>query len=251
MGDAVATTTSADAAIVMEDIAIAYSLRSGATKAGGRVRGRELFALDGITATIRIGEAVAVLGANGSGKSSLLRLLAGLLPPRRGLVRVRSFPVLLGVGALMNPRLTGRQNIALAGLAMGFVPREIKRAADELAEFAGVTEYLDMPLAAYSTGMAARLQFAIATAARPEILLIDEALAVGDLEFSARAGDRIRELLRAASTVVLVTHSLSAATDMCDRGLWLHEGKLHQDGPVEEVVMSYRAKYAPSWQAKS
>jgi teichoic acid transport system ATP-binding protein len=247
----VASGTPADAAIVMEDTAIAYPMRGGSSKAGGRVRGRELFAVDGITATIRVGEAVAVIGANGSGKSSLLRLLAGLLPPRRGLVRVRSYPVLLGVGALMNPRLTGRQNIALAGLAMGFSPREIKRSAAELADFAGVSDYLDMPLVAYSTGMAARLQFAIATAARPEILLIDEALAVGDLEFSVRAGDRIRELLAAASTVVLVTHSLSAASDMCDRGLWLHEGKLLQDGPVEEVVAAYRAKFAPSWKGTS
>jgi teichoic acid transport system ATP-binding protein len=250
VGDAVAN-SSADAAIVMEDVAVAYPLRSGSQKAGGRVRGRELFAVDGITTTIRVGEAVAVLGANGSGKSTLLRLLAGLLAPGRGSVRVRSYPVLLGVGALMNPRLTGRQNVALAGLAMGFSPREIRRAAHEIAGFAGVTEYLDMPLSAYSTGMAARLQFAIATATRPEILLIDEALSVGDLEFSARAGDRIGELLATASTVVLVTHSLSAATEMCGRALWLHDGKLQQDGPVEEVVKLYRAKYAPTWQPKS
>lgn len=237
-------------AIVMEDVSIAYPLRSGGSATMTRARGREFFAVDGISATIGVGEAVAILGANGSGKSSLLRLLAGLLSPRSGRVRVRSFPVLLGVGAVMNPRLTGRQNVMLAGLAMGFTPREVKRTANEIAEFAGVAPYLDMPLSAYSTGMAARLQFAIATAARPEILLIDEALSVGDLEFSERAGERIRELLSTASTVVLVTHSLSAATEMCGRAIWLHEGQIHGDGPVEEVVMSYRAKFASSWQAK-
>jgi teichoic acid transport system ATP-binding protein len=149
--------------------------------------------------------------------------------------------VLLGVGAALNPELSGRRNVYLGGTALGLRRREVDELLDSIVGFAGLREFIDMPIRAYSSGMQARLQFAIATSVRPDILLIDEALAVGDEGFQHRSRERVEELVASAGTVFLVSHSLQSVVEMCQRAVWLDAGQVRMDGPVEEVVKAYRA----------
>jgi len=187
------------------------------------------------------GEAIGVIGHNGSGKSSLLRGVAGLIPVTSGSVHARSLPVLLGVGAALEGDLSARRNVYLGATALGMRRAEIHERFDDIVEFAGVEEFIDLPLRAFSTGMRSRLQFAIATAKAPEILLIDEALSTGDAEFKERSDTRIRELIAQAGTVFLVSHSMKSVLDVCERALWLHRGYLVADGDAKEVVEAYTA----------
>lgn len=206
---------------------------------------RAIHAVRDVTTVIGRGEAVGVLGRNGSGKSTFLRAVAGLLPPDGGAVHARTTPLLLGVAAALQQNLSGRQNVLLGGTALGIRRRELLARTDEIMSFAGLEDFADVPLRAYSSGMSARLQFAIATAVSPEVLLVDEALAVGDAEFRARSAGRIAELLEGAGTVFLVSHSLSTIRDICTRALWLDQGRLVLDGPVAEVSAAYEAATTP------
>jgi teichoic acid transport system ATP-binding protein len=201
---------------------------------------RSIEAVRGVTFTARRGEAIGVIGRNGSGKSTLLRTMAGLLPPTKGEIYARSNPVLLGVGAALHPELSGRRNIFLGGTALGLSTEELERRFDEIVEFAGLGDFIDMPLRAYSSGMQARLQFAVASTVTPDILLIDEALAVGDQEFRRKSEARIRELLEATGTVFLVSHGLDTIENTCSRAMWLERGEIVADGPAGEVVDRYR-----------
>jgi len=202
---------------------------------------REIHAVRGISFTAHAGEAVGVIGPNGSGKSTLLRALAGLLPVTSGAVYARSQPALLGVGAALKPALSGRRNIIIGGLALGVPRQEIARRFDEIVEFSGLQDSIDLPMRTYSSGMRARLHFAIATSVTPEILLIDEALAVGDQEFKERSLERIRELQAQAGTVFLVSHGLGEIARTCSRVLLLQHGRLVEDGPPREVIQAYKA----------
>jgi teichoic acid transport system ATP-binding protein len=202
-------------------------------------RFREIKAVQGIDLTAHAGEAIGLIGRNGSGKSTLLKAMAGLLPVNGGEVWATSQPSLLGVGAALQPNLSGRRNIQLGGLALGLSSREIEGKIDEVVTFAGLQEFADLPLKAYSSGMRARLHFSIATAVQPEILLVDEALAVGDGAFKRKSEQRITELLDGAGTVFLVTHSLGAITDICTRVVWIDHGKVLADGDPHEVVEEY------------
>lgn len=185
------------------------------------------------------GEAIGIVGHNGSGKSTLLRGIAGLLPVSGGEVYARSVPVLLGVAAALEPDLSARRNIYLGGTALGLRRSEIDERLEEILEFAGVEEFADLPLRAFSSGMRSRLQFAIATARTPEILMVDEALATGDAQFKDRSDQRIREMIDGAGTVFLVSHSMGSIRDVCSRVLWLDHGRLVADGEPEEVVGAY------------
>lgn len=202
---------------------------------------RAVEALKGVSFAIPNGEAVGVIGRNGSGKSTLLRVLAGLLRPTVGEVFARSVPVLLGVAAVLNPELTGRRNVYLGATALGMSRQGTSELLDEIVEFAGLQDFIDVPMRAYSSGMQARLQFAIAASARPDILLIDEALSVGDAEFKAKSDERIRELVESAGTVFLVSHSMGSIRDICSRVLWLDQGKLVADGEASDVIKAYWA----------
>ncbi len=201
---------------------------------------REVHAVRGVNFTLQQGEALGLIGRNGSGKSTLLRAVAGLLPATSGEIYARQTPVLLGVGAALHPELSGRRNIFLGGTALGMPRAEIERRFDEIVEFSGLGEFIDMPLRAYSSGMQARLQFSIATAVTPDVLLIDEALAVGDEEFKRRSEARMRELLGQAGAILLVSHSMEAVADMCTRVLWLDRGEIVRDGEPGEVIAAYR-----------
>ncbi len=207
---------------------------------------REIHAVKDVNLDAYVGEAIGVVGHNGSGKSTLLKAIAGLLPPSEGVVHAVEQPVLMGVGAALRPAASGRRNIMLGGLALGLSSEEVHERTPELIDFTGLQDFIDLPIRTYSSGMRARLYFAIATMVRPRILLIDEALSVGDEEFRQRSQERIDELLAEAGTVFLVSHSRTPILSMCTRALWMHQGRLRADGPPQEVLDAYHATTKPA-----
>lgn len=186
------------------------------------------------------GQAVGILGLNGSGKSTLLRMIAGVESPTKGVVLARSQPTLLGVGAALLPDLTGLRNIRLGCLAMGLSPEETEEATPKIIELAGIEDAVYRPMKTYSSGMAARLRFAINAAARPDILLIDEALGTGDATFKEKSEQVLAEIRQAAGTVFLVSHAAQTIEEMCTRAIWMHKGQLIADGPAYETARQYR-----------
>lgn len=203
---------------------------------------REVHAVKGVSFTAYQGEAIGLIGSNGSGKSTLLRTVAGLLPATRGAVYTRGQPSLLGVNAVLLNNVSGERNVVLGCLAMGMSRTEARERCQEIIDFAGIDEQGDfssMPMRTYSSGMAARLRFAIAAAKKHEVLLIDEALATGDAQFRRRSEDRVRELKEAAGTVFLVSHSIGSIRDTCERTIWLESGVIRMDGPTDSVVDAY------------
>ncbi len=198
-------------------------------------------ALTGVSFVAHEGESIGVIGHNGSGKSTLMRSIAGLITPVRGSVYAASRPSLLGVNAALLPNLSGARNVMLGGLALGFRKREIDEMYEDVVEFSGIRQFIDMPMKTYSSGMSARLRFAIAISRAHQILLIDEALAVGDKDFRAKSQQRIKELRETAGTVFLVSHSMKSIRDVCDRVLWIDKGTLRMDGKPDEVIAAYEA----------
>lgn len=220
---------------------VKQTLRSLVASAGRRRRFREVHAITDVSFTAYAGEVIGVIGANGSGKTTLMRAIAGLLPVNEGAVYARATPMLLGVGAVLNKALSGRRNIILGGLALGMSKQQILEREKEIIKFAGIGEAIDWPMKTYSSGMSARLQFAVSAAVRPEILIIDEALAVGDRDFKKKSRKRMEELRQTAGTVFLVSHSMQDIRQSCTRAMWLHEGRLMKDGPPEEVIAAYES----------
>ena len=196
--------------------------------------------LRGVTLAAREGEMVGLVGLNGSGKSSLLRVLAGLQPATSGTVVASAQPQLLGVSAALVPELSGEENIWLGTLAMGMTPDDAYFAKERIEDLARLGEAIKQPMRTYSSGMAARLRFAISVAADPEILMIDEALSTGDASFTERAKEAMQGLIGRAGTVFLVSHAAQTIEDMCTRALWLDSGTLIADGPANEVATMYR-----------
>ncbi len=239
----------APVAIHLDDVHIEYKVFADSRLTlrrlvSQRFSGREsttVHAVKGVSNTIYEGEIVGIVGSNGSGKSTLLSAIAGLLPATSGAIRVRSQPTLLGVNAALKPELSGHRNIVVGGLAMGLKMAEVRSHMDAIAEFTELGEALNRPLRTYSSGMRARLAFSIATIVTPEILLIDEALAVGDKKFRAKSLARVREMQADAGTILMVTHNLDEVRKTCNRALWLDQGVLQMDGEVDEVLEAYEA----------
>ena len=204
-------------------------------------RVREVPAVKDVSFVARHGESIGIVGRNGSGKSTLLRAVAGLIPPNEGRLWVAGEPSLLGVNAVLIPKLSGRRNIYVGGQALGLSTGEIDEKFDDIVEFSGIGDAVYRPMSTYSSGMGARLRFAISAAASPEVLLIDEALATGDATFRQKSADRITQIRERAGTVFLVSHSNSNIRDICDRVLWMDQGRLLMDGPTEEVLQAYEA----------
>jgi teichoic acid transport system ATP-binding protein len=200
---------------------------------------REVHAVKNVSFTAYKGDAIGLIGRNGSGKSTLLRAIAGLLPPASGAIYTGGQPSLLGVNAAMMNDLTGDRNVVLGCLAMGMSLAEIEERYDSIVEFSGIGDFIDLPMSTYSSGMSARLKFAIASAKTHDILLVDEALATGDAEFRIRSEQKIKDLRGEAGTVFLVSHSLDVVLDTCNRAIWLDKGILRMDGDVKEVVEAY------------
>lgn len=198
-------------------------------------------AVRSVTMDFHAGEAVGLIGANGSGKSTLLRTVAGLQPKTSGHVYVSSQPQFLGVAAALKLRLSGYQNVYLGGLAIGLGKAEIDDRMHEVIEFCGLGTAMSRPMQTYSAGMRARLAFSIATLRTPEILLLDEALAVGDRSFRDRSIARINEIKEHANTILLVTHNLSEIRKTCSRAIWMKDGRVERDGGVDDVLSAYEA----------
>ncbi|MGD7003625.1 ABC transporter ATP-binding protein [Corynebacterium halotolerans] len=203
-------------------------------------RKQKVRALSGVTFAAYSGDSIGVLGKNGSGKSTLLRLIAGGEAATSGEIKVSSQPTLLGVSAALQPRLSGAQNIRLGLLAMGLTPDQVDEKFQEIRDFSDIGDAIHRPMNTYSSGMGARLKFAISTSVRPEILLIDEALSTGDASFTDRARKRMDHMLESSGTVFLVSHGAATIQEACTRALWLHEGRIIADGEAESVTKSYR-----------
>jgi teichoic acid transport system ATP-binding protein len=242
--------------IVVDDLHLAYRIigrgRGGAPAALRRVLLREgapgqrsVHAVRGVSFTAYRGEAIGLIGPNGSGKSTLLRGIAGLMAPSQGVVWTRGQAALLGVSAAMMGGMSGDQNIVLGCLAIGMTPAEIAAEYDAICEFAGIGEFVHLPMDTYSSGMSARLRFAIAAARAPDILLIDEALATGDARFRRRSQRRIDELREQAGTVFLVSHGLGIIRETCTRAIWLEDGQIVLDGDANAVVDAYEERHNP------
>ena len=208
-----------------------------------RLAGREFAALDDVSFLLYPGESLAILGRNGAGKSTLLSLLAGIIKPTGGMVKVRGrIGLMLELGSGFCHDLSGRENIMLNGLLLGATRRELAAAQEEIIEFSGVGDFIDEPLRSYSTGMQTRLGFAIAVHMRPDLLLIDEVLAVGDSEFRRKCGDRMNRMKERGVGTILVTHSLEDAEAFCERGIYLEHGRILFSGPVGEVAELIRTR---------
>jgi lipopolysaccharide transport system ATP-binding protein len=201
-----------------------------------------LWALRDVSFEIRPGEAVAIIGRNGSGKSTCLKLMTRILTPTEGRVEAQGRVAgLLELGAGFHPELTGRDNIYLNGALMGLGRREIARRFDEIVAFAELERFVDAQIKFYSSGMTMRLGFSIAVCVSPDILLIDEVLAVGDQSFQEKCLRRIDEVQKSGVTIVFVSHALETVRALCDRAIWFDRGELQEDGPCDAVVDSYMA----------
>jgi ABC-2 type transport system ATP-binding protein len=207
----------------------------------GRTRAEDLWALRDVTFDVAEGETFALIGHNGSGKSTMLKVIAGILRPSAGTVRQQGrIAALLELGAGFHPELTGRENVYLNASFLGLSRRETDRVFDEIVRFAELEDFMGMAVKFYSSGMLVRLGFAVAVHVDPEILLIDEVLAVGDESFQARCLDRVRTFQREGRTIVLVSHALDQVRQLCDRAVMLDHGRVHAHGSPDDVVRQMR-----------
>ncbi len=207
----------------------------------GRVRYDDFLALKDINLQVRKGEALGIVGRNGAGKSTLLKVVARVLRPRQGRVRIagRVAP-LLEYGAGFHPELTGRENVYLNGSLLGLSHKEIDAKYKGIVDFAELWDFIDAPIRTYSSGMIARLGFAVATEVSADILLMDEVFSVGDIAFKKKSMERINRFRRNNTTILLVSHSPGTIASMCDRAIWLDQGAIKANGPVKEVVGQYQ-----------
>jgi ABC-type polysaccharide/polyol phosphate transport system ATPase subunit len=235
--------------IRVEDVSVTYrtslekkpTMKTTLLRLGRREKiVREIEALKHVSVDVRQGEVLGILGANGAGKSTLVRTMAGILPPTTGRVEVRGrVSTLLALGVGFNRDLSGRENVTLGGLAAGLSRAQLREKYDEIVEFAELEEFMDMPMSTYSSGMYGRLAFSVAVNMDPDILLIDEALSVGDAKFRRKSFNKMEELCAQDRTVVLVSHALGSIEELCDSAVWMHKGEMQLQGTPEEVVHAY------------
>ena len=197
-------------------------------------------ALTGINFELHSGQALGLIGHNGAGKSTLLKAIVGTVPPAQGRLLVSSQPQMLG--APVKALLSGRANIELGLLGLGFKPKEIKELIPGIVEYTELGDFIDLPFRTYSSGMKQRLNFAVSTAVAPDILLLDEALAVGDRNFKDKSLERLNEIKSHAGTVILATHNMREVRETCDHVLWLRDGRILAEGPADDVIEQYRAE---------
>ncbi|HEU4947755.1 MAG TPA: ABC transporter ATP-binding protein [Kribbella sp.] len=201
---------------------------------------REVEAVRDLSFEVDHGATVGIIGANGAGKSTLMRSIAGILPPTAGRIEVHGrVSTLLSLGVGFNAALSGRENVVLGGLAGGLSRKQIQARYEEIAAFAELDDFIDMPMRTYSSGMFSRLAFSVAVHMDPDILLIDEALSAGDGAFKQKAAAKMKELVTDARTMFLVSHAMSSIKDLCSECIWLHKGQLMMRGDPTEVVAAY------------
>ncbi len=206
----------------------------------GGTNGDILWALRDVSFSVEEGEVVGIIGGNGAGKSTLLKILSRITPPTKGEVTIRGrVSSLLEVGTGFHPELTGRENVYLNGTILGMRKKEVDRCFDEIVAFSEVEKFLDTPVKRYSSGMRVRLAFAVAAHLEPEILIVDEVLAVGDAAFQQKCINKMQDVGKRGRTVLFVSHNMPAVTSLCDRVVWLERGKKVTEGPSQEVVANY------------
>jgi ABC-2 type transport system ATP-binding protein/teichoic acid transport system ATP-binding protein len=241
-----------DTAIKIENLWIRYrttveaqpTLKSTVIRLGRReTRRRQVRVVEAVqdfNLQVRHGSVLGVIGANGAGKSTLLRAVAGILPPTEGRITVAGrVSTLLALGVGFNGLLSGRENIVLGCLAAGLSREEIEDRYEQIADFADLGEFIDMPMRTYSSGMYSRLAFSVSIHMDPDILLIDEALSTGDAAFKDRSFAKMEELVKQARTIVIVSHALGTVKDLCTEAVWMHKGRLMQQGNPDEVGDAY------------
>lgn len=208
----------------------------------GKLHYEEFTALNQVSFEVRKGETLGLIGRNGAGKSTLLKVISGILKPTEGSVACHGNVVpMLELGSGFDMDLTGRENIFLNGAILGYSEEFLKEKYDEIAEFSELGKFLEMPIRNYSSGMLARLAFSIATVVNPEILIVDEILAVGDMAFQEKSRRRMMEMMSGGTTVLFVSHSLEQIRQMCSRVVWLENGTVKMIGPTKEVCDEYIA----------
>lgn len=206
------------------------------------LRFKEFRALDDISLTINKGESWALVGSNGAGKSTLLKLICGILTPYKGSVKVHgSIAPMIELGAGFDPNLTAKENIYINGAVLGHTRKFMKEQYEKIVDFAELWDFMDLPIKNYSSGMRARLGFAVATIVDPDILIIDEVLAVGDKAFQKKCRDRIREMQKKGVTLIFVSHAKPPVLELCDHAVWLDHGKIQTIGSTEEVYEAYES----------
>ena len=207
---------------------------------GRRSEYREFLALDGVDLEVRRGEALGIIGRNGAGKSTLLKVVSRILRPTAGQVWVRgTLAPLIELGAGFHPELTGRENVYLNGAMLGFSQAEMQARIEGIVEFAELSDFIDAPLRTYSSGMMARLGFAVASDVDPGILIIDEVLSVGDEAFQQKCLARMQSFRERGTTVLFVSHALDAVQRLCDRAVWVEHGRIRFSGAVDQTVKAY------------
>lgn len=203
---------------------------------------QEFLALQDVSLKIKKGEAWGIIGTNGSGKSTLLKAISKILKPYKGTVNVNgSVASLIELGAGIDPRLTARENIYLNGCLLGYSKKFIEERFDEIVEFAELEEFLDSPVKNFSSGMKSRLGFAVATMVEPDILIVDEVLAVGDVLFRKKCMAKMRQMLNNGTTLIIVSHNMSQIREMCNKAIWLNKGKVVMQGDMTKVCDEYLA----------
>jgi ABC-type polysaccharide/polyol phosphate transport system ATPase subunit len=250
-------------AVELENVSKRYSVRPGTTAyrtlrealssrlAGWRRRApespREIWALRDVDCRVTEGEVVGIIGRNGAGKTTLLKIVGNITPPTNGVARVRGrVGSLLDVGTGFHPELTGRENVFLSGAVLGMTKSDIRQRFEEIVTFAGVERFLDTPLKRYSSGMRLRLAFSVAAHLESEVVVVDEVLAQGDLEFQQRCVGRLGTFGSEGRTVLFVSHDLGAVASLCSRTVWIDRGSIMEDGPTAQTIDRYLASASPS-----
>ena len=206
----------------------------------GKLQYKEFWALQDVNFSIEKGEVLGLVGANGAGKSTMLKVISGIFKPTKGAVTVHGNIVpMLELGSGFDMELTGRENVFLNGAILGYSEDFLKEKYQEIVDFSELGEFIEMPLRNYSSGMITRLAFSIATVVKPDILIVDEILSVGDAAFQKKSKNRMMELMSGGTTVLLVSHSAEQITEMCSRAIWLEKGKMKMIGPAADVCRAY------------
>lgn len=234
-------------AVSVRDLTLTYvttverkpTFRQALTQSGRKKR--EVRALRGINLEIPYGRVLGVIGSNGAGKSSLMRVISGIIPPTSGQVEVEGkVSTLLALGVGFNSRLTGRENVILGGLAAGLTRHEIQEQFEEIATFAEIGDAIDSPMKTYSSGMYSRLAFAVSVVVEPDILIIDEALSAGDAKFKKKCLERIKSLRSHNRAIIIVSHALGTVKDICNDVVWLNQGEIKMRGKPGQVIGAYK-----------
>jgi ABC-type polysaccharide/polyol phosphate transport system ATPase subunit len=239
-----------DCAIKVEDLSVTYrtafekkpTLKSTLVRLGrGQRTIREIEAVRDVSFDVPHGTVLGIVGVNGAGKSTLMRKVAGILPPTRGRVEVHGrVSTLLALGVGFKAELSGEENVVLGGLAAGLTREQVAAKYDEIAEFAELGDFMELPMRTYSSGMYGRLAFSVAVNMEPDILLIDEALSVGDARFKQKSFDRMRELCAQARTILIVSHGLKGLRSLCSEVIWMHGGRVQMRDDPETVISAYK-----------